>query len=298
MEENVLSLFGEDSELTASELNILSMRLWELLSHKTKLYAIDSSSVRAETAQELLSSICFLLYLYLKENALPVRYLLKAESLEPVYEAALKTGRQAFLRCKGLYQQACESVPQIENTSLSDTLRDIGQSFKTYDVYYFAHQVNCTIDYQLCHAVPESLSGTEYLCEYLRRLCMENHFLTHFSTKKVIQLLNAYCPDYKGLLINLYEPVFVNTLGLALLRQDIFPLNLTQTQKSEILELTSGLTEQQAHTLFHTAAESVCTTVEADAEEKTYAVQTAVALYPRFHAAAVHGSLDGVFCSW
>lgn len=52
MEENVLSLFGEDSELTASELNILSMRLWELLSHKTKLYAIDSSSVRAETAQE------------------------------------------------------------------------------------------------------------------------------------------------------------------------------------------------------------------------------------------------------
>jgi hypothetical protein len=73
--------------------------------------------------------------------------------------------------------------------------------------------VPCDIDYQLCRPVPEDLLGVEYVNEYLRRVVLENDFLRRFPKEPVIKLLENYCPDYRGLLINLYEPVATNALG-------------------------------------------------------------------------------------
>lgn len=298
MEENALALLHAGAELTDIEMNALSVRLWELLSRRAKLYAIDSSSVRVETAQDLLSSICFLLHLYLQEHQLPLQHLLEVKSLDTVYDAALETGREKICFGKTLYHEVCESTPPIENISLIDTLREIGQFFKTYNVYFFAQQADCCIDYQLCNAVPETLVGIEYICEYLQRLLMEDHFLTHFSTENIIALLKVYCPDYKGLLINLYEPVFTNALCLALLGKPIFGLNMTPTQKSELLKLTMGLSEVQTQELFHQAAKTISLKADADPAETAYAMQAAAELYPRFHAVSEGGSLGGFVCSW
>jgi hypothetical protein len=56
---------------------------------------------------------------------------------------------------------------------------------------------------------------------------MENLFISRFETKTVIRLLEAYCPDYPELLVNLFEPVGVNAVGLALCHGDIFSLDIS-----------------------------------------------------------------------
>ena len=63
--------------------------------------------------------------------------------------------------------------------------------------------------------MPETLRGVDYVNDWLRRLCLEQNFLDRFDPALVRAVLDRSCPDYRGLLINLYEPIAVNALGLA-----------------------------------------------------------------------------------
>lgn len=50
--------------------------------------------------------------------------------------------------------------------------------------------------------------------EYLRHILLENELLGKFDVSPVLSLLKAACRDYRELLINLYEPVAANAIGL------------------------------------------------------------------------------------
>lgn len=114
--------------------------------------------------------------------------------------------------------------PQIENRSLTDTLAGIGAFWRRYDRRFFAHEVPGDIDYQLCLPAPERLLGVDYLISWLSRLLAESRFLNCFDRRAVVRVLEGSCPDYRGLHINLFEPVAVNALGRTLLGLD--PLDL------------------------------------------------------------------------
>jgi hypothetical protein len=189
-------------------------------------------------------------------------------------------------------------VPKIENLSLRDTLRGIGGFFKRYDHRFFAHQIPCDIDYQLCHAVSDELRGIEYLNEYLNRLIIENDFLRKFDEHLVIKLLKSYCPDYRGLLINLYEPAVVNAIGLALTAGDAFPLDITDDDRARLAALFAGLPESGARKALTDSAERLSSSLDIeDISAKEYLSQTAAELWPRIAAALRSGKLDGIFLS-
>ncbi|HAG11189.1 MAG TPA: hypothetical protein DCK76_07390 [Desulfotomaculum sp.] len=80
---------------------------------------------------------------------------------------------------------------------------------------------------------------------YLGRLLIENRVIGSFDVDKVISLLQCYCPDYRWLLINIYEPVAANAMGLALLDEDIFTLDVGADRQRKLVNLFKSCSKEE-----------------------------------------------------
>lgn len=291
---------GDISQVLTEEDEInIQAKLWQLLARRTELYTMgEHSSVRIETAQELLQSISFCLDLYLKQSG-NTKKLLATADLEELFKLGQKALEEQLELGKRLYSKACLTAPEIENISFKDTLRSIGGFFKQYDYRFLAHLIPCDIDYQLCHAVKESLQGVEYINQYLGRIIIENGFIKKFEKNKAESLLSSYCSDYKGLLINLYEPLAVNAIGLALLQEESKKLNITAADNNRLISLFEPLTVTPAKKALADASDRVCSELEInDPSSVRYLRKTAEGIFPRIEAALPHGNLNGIFLSF
>lgn len=300
---NYLSLISEygvqQGVLTEEELKNIQGRLWILLGNRTECFTMgDSSSVPIETAQELLKSICFSINLYLKSQGGSI-YLLKNEDMEILLklgwakiEAEIETGKELLSKAKA-------NALQIENISYNETLQGIGVFFKKYDYRFFAHEIPGDIDYQLCFAVNEELQGIEYINEYLYRLIIENEFCRRFDTEKIIKLLKSYCIDYKELLINIYEPIVTNAIGLSLIDGDVASLDINDFDRNRLICLFCSWPKEEAQEKLILASEKLCNLLKiSDSAEKEYIKAAAENLLPRIEAVLPTNQLDGIFLSF
>lgn len=264
--------------------------LWGLLSHQARLYAPESSSLSAETTAALAESILFTL------GGLQDPRVLLSGDLESLFQAGRRRLEQKTALGKGLWETACATLPPYENRSLTGTLRSIGKGLERYDFRFFAQEVPCDIDYQLSQPVPETRLGIDYVNEYLRQLCVELAFLNRFSPASVTAVLQESCPDYRGLLINLFEPVAVNALGLSLLDQPPQPLSVSPRQRRQLEAQLSGLPASKLDALLFQAAKNLCAALSIHAgQSAAYLRETALRLRPRLQAALDAGSLEYVF---
>lgn len=290
---------SEEENLSEKEALILQNKLWKLLKHHTELYtAGDSSSVSVETAQELITSICFTMDTYRKENHLSLKQMVTRD-WDKIFQEAVNIIQEKIEQGKREYQAVCLNIPALQNDFLYDTLKNIGNFFKQYDFYFFAHQIPCSIDYILCNPVPDDFLGIVYIREYLRRLKMENNFLRQFDIAKERGLLHSYCPDYNGLLINLYEPILTNAVGLTLIKEDVTTLNISQEGQVLLAEKFTCRTDMQIRQMLEESVETLChhfQAVSIDAQE--YMVQAAEKWVPRIKAALMGGELDNIFLKW
>ena len=115
------------------------------------------------------------------------------------------SARQTAARTLLLWRSLA-AAPLPENRSLHDTLRSIGKGFRRYDTRFFPQRFPCDIDYQLALPVPESLLGIDYVNRYLTHLTAESILLSALPRQEVRAALERSCPDWRGLLINLYAP--------------------------------------------------------------------------------------------
>ena len=74
-----------------------------------------------------------------------------------------------------------------------------------------------TLTISLPFRVSESLLGINYVNQYLDRLAAENSLLTRLPQGEVRAVLERSCPDWRGLLVNLYAPAAANALARTLL---------------------------------------------------------------------------------
>lgn len=70
-----------------------------------------------------------------------------------------------------------------------------------------AYEVPASIDYPLSKPVSEQLKGLDYVEAWLAQLLVEAGFLARFDTDEMTAYLETWCPDYRGLFINLYDPI-------------------------------------------------------------------------------------------
>ena len=206
-------------EQTALRQGLLTLLQWQI----TRYTAGDSTSVRVETVQELLASLCVSLGLAgWPDGPAPdpaaARALLRPGTDWP---AALRAGQRRLQNrwalAKQLWRTAYQGAPPYQNQALRETLQSIGAAFGQYDLLFFAHSLPGSIDYPLCCPLPETWQGAPYLAEYLARLNTENAVLAALPPDRVQTLLWRAYPDVQGQLVSLCEPVLDALLGCALL---------------------------------------------------------------------------------
>lgn len=264
--------------------------LWRLLRRQARLYAPESSSLPAETAAALAESI----RLTLGADRDP-RVLLCAD-----LDQRLRLGQRRLSQkvewSKLLWRTACLTLPEMENRSLTNTLQSIGGFWTRYDFRFFVQEVPCDIDYQLSQPVSETLQGVDYINEWLRRLCLEQEFLRRFDQALARAVVSQSCPDYRRLLINLFEPVAVNALGLALLGEDPRLLSVSASLRRKLETQFSPLTEVESDAALASGAESLCVGLGIQNPQAVrYLNGLALSLRPRLRAALTGGTLEYVF---
>jgi hypothetical protein len=273
---------SQEAAFTPEEEIEIQARLWSLLARQACLRTQgDHSSLREEDAAELLDSLVFTLQSHLLGRGLPMRALLTADLAE-----LLKQGQAALQDCfseaKALYETALQSVATFGSRSLADTLAGIGLFFRRYDIRLYAHHVPADIDYQLCLPVPETIRGVLFIRSYLERLLCENALIVRFAPARVAALLRRASPEYRDLLVNLYEPVAANVIGLSLLGGGETLLEINRVQADQIYHRLSALSPAEARRRLSEAAEAACRRLSVtDAKAAAYLSQAAETTIPR-----------------
>lgn len=299
MERGLISLPREpraQHAYTPEEIQRIQTKLWRLLEKQTRRYTLEeSTSVRVETAQELLQSLLYCLRLALQGKPDRRNLLLHGD-----YEALIRSGLELVQRetQRGLirYQYSCSHPPAVTNRAYRDTMGDILHFFRSYHPQFFAHLVDCSIDYQLFLPVSERLLGISYLNAYLSRLALENQLINRFQQGAVLGCIQAACPDYEDLLVNLYEPVLQNAVGLALLGRDVTGLSVSLEERQRLQDQLEPLTEQERAAALGQAADALWEDLDLrDPAAKAELRQGVATLVPRLGVALEHHTLEGLF---
>lgn len=137
----------------------------------------------------------------------------------------------------------------------------------------------------------------DYVNEWLRRLCLEQAFLDCFDPVLIRAVLEQSCPDYRNLLINLYEPVAVNALGLAILGDDPHTLSIPASRRQELENQLAGLSRETLADTLSAGAAALCSALELPPALLRYTQTTAQNLLPRLRAALQGGTTAHLFLS-
>lgn len=241
---NLCEVPADGGEKTASEEEALerAQRNFAHLFRKlARLYAnCDSSSLSQLEAQQLVDSLVYMLQLRApgtskqsekpssKEAPAQRKPSLETQETRETPSAAPMSARNAMLRLASedpdllfskrvaaleeqvdrilaTWREICVLMPPIRNVALRDTLASIGELRRLYDAYFAAHEVPCSIDYQLSVPVDDELQGLDYLEAYLGQLLRETTWISLLDLASSISALEKACPDYRGLHVNLYE---------------------------------------------------------------------------------------------
>jgi len=136
----------------------------------------------------------------------------------------------------------------------------------------------------------------DYINEYRRRLLIEADLLQRFELGSCERVLASACPDYLGLLINLYEPIATNAIGLALIGEDPARLCVSDADRAEIARRLAPLGADRRSRVMHEAAIAACDSIGIDDAAATqYLFDLVPELMPRVSVGLAHGDLRGVF---
>lgn len=289
---------GIEPPLSPEEQLLLQQQLLSLLARQTAHYtAGESSSVPVETAERLLRSICFTLHIHPESDSGEYRALL-GQDMGVLLARGIEQLQQKLADGQALWTALVTHLPPVTNIALRDTLQSIGTFWGRYDLRFLAQEIPCDIDYQLARPVPETLQGVDYVNRYLQHLAIESDFLCRFRKEALVPLLRAYCPDYNGLLINLYEPAAANAVGLALLGESPEMLDIAPEVRGELEELFAHQTKQEIRETLAAGARQLADMLAIQSPmAREYLRGCTEDLAPRIATARDHGGLSGIFLS-
>lgn len=227
----------EKKLLADTILKRISYERLELLRTQLKYYTKDeSSSVMVEVAENLLEGIDYTISFYLKTfNTLElIIEELKNNSLLNM----LKTGRvlikDSVEESKKLLEDILKNKLKINNYSYDDTIdHGIPLFFKEYEYFFTPHEGSGSIDYQL-YMDNMNYKGIEYIRNYLKILSLENEFCNNFDVYEINELLKGYDNKSEELLINVFELVLINSLGLIICGKSLNSLNINTADRELI----------------------------------------------------------------
>jgi hypothetical protein len=216
----------------------------ELLKENLKYYTKDeSSSIMIEVAESIMHSIDYTIGIYLKtfHNIELIIEQIKNTSLSHMLKMGYDLIKKKTLESKKLLQEITQNKLKVDNYSYNDTIDyGIPLFFKAYEDFFAAHETPGSIDYQLSIDNMNYI-GIEYIYNYLKNLSLENEFCHNFEIGEINELLKGYDKKCELLLINIFELILINSLGLILCGKDLNNLNINSLDREEIKNLLGKL---------------------------------------------------------
>lgn len=234
---DVLKYCYEKRLLDEDALAYIYYERMELLKEKLKYYTKDnSSSVMVELAESILQCIDYTIGVYLKtlDNIDAIMGKLRHMKLWEMLKQGQGIIHDKILESKKLLLKINENKLKVDNYSYNDTIDyGIPLFFKEYNDFFAAHESPGSIDYQLC-IDNMNYVGIEYIYNYLRTLCLENDFCNNFSISDINKLLKGYDKKCELLLINIFELLIINCLGLIICGKDLKSINISSLDRNYI----------------------------------------------------------------
>lgn len=291
---------GSAGLITEKDKNAASQQLWALMHKQTRRYTMDdSSSITVEKASELYNSVSYCIGMQLKEYGSNAAEQLRTQSAESLFDMGQALVKKAVSEGKALLNTLQNEFVDIKNISYHDTVFNaLPGFFVSYDPRFFAHETPCDIDYQLFIGVKD-FKGIEYINEYLKRLLIENGFLKSFEPKHIELLLQGYCPEPEQQLINIFEPVLINSVGLKLIGKEVRGLDITEVDRAELL---NRFCDNEGEKLFGVVSNAVNGVLEdfniSGSEAAAYIKEIEKPLTLHFQRMLNEGELSALFISF
>lgn len=232
-----LSKCYENGLLDDVDINKIYNDRLELLKIQLKYYTKDeTSSVMVEVAENILKGIDYTIGIYLK--TLKSIELMIKEVKRFTLEEILKKGNDLIKEKVKINRELLVYIQDnkinVDNYSYNDTIDyGIPLFFKKYDDFFTPHEGDGSIDYQLCIDDMDYV-GIEYIENYLNNLQLENEFCNKFNIEEVKELLKGYDTNSNLLLINIFEIVLTNAMGLIICNKGLSSLNINNTDREFI----------------------------------------------------------------
>lgn len=251
------SLDGQDAER-------IQLECLQLLAARTALYTKgESSSVRVDTARQLMESNLFTLGLALKAYASPddAAKALHRQPISTLFEQGRKRIDIKLKSVRQLHHMAVKSLPKTENRACFETIGSGIQGFlKLYNPDFGAHEIHITVDYPLCNPIND-LNGIEFIQRYLECILLENEFCTCFPGDTIHCLLRGYDRNYRALLLNICQAVLGAALGVVLTGGEPRELRLLSTQVDRLQQQFAWMGREELTALLKRAAETLLDTL-------------------------------------
>ena len=278
------------ASLTNSSIKDIDMfQLLELLACKCDEWTRgESSSLPAEKAQDILTSIMYVISLARKEQSdnIPVSEL---------FERGLVCVQKKLFSCHMLQRRILKNLFNTPNVFYRSTIAGgISGFFKLYSPQFSAHEIHITADYPVCLGRPE-LEGVEFIEEYLSRIDAENAFCRLFDSMTVHRLLLGLSPEYAQLPVNVFEPVLLAALGLIIAGRLPAGLDLTAYDVLLLEDMFCGKTKEQIESALKTALGRLAVYLDVPERSIAYAAACLPTLVANISNATEHNTLDKVF---
>ncbi|GAA6285981.1 hypothetical protein F190043G2_26520 [Blautia caecimuris] len=223
--------------LSDRDLSVIQTDLLLILAEQTdKWNRGESSSIPIEKAQDIMTSILFVIGIQLKSYQTPEQAvdMLKSESLKKLFESGLKFVQRKMAVSRQFQKKILSHLLNTPNVYYRSTIADgINGFFKLYRPQFAAHEIHITADYPILAGRPE-VDGIEFIEHYLRCIEAENAFCICFKPQDIHHLLSGLTRDYYSVPLNIFEPVLLSALGLVMRCRSPKNLNLNEDDISAL----------------------------------------------------------------
>jgi len=285
--------------LTDLKLEDIEMQSLKLLAAQTERYTFgDSSSVKVETAQKILESIFYCIGVYLKsfQDTDVSLNVLKENPLSMLFQQGRKLIDSKFIAARQMLSIIQTDCIITDNCAYNNTVQSgIEPFFNKYDAEFTAQDAPGSIDYPLSNDKMD-LVGIEYIFNYLQKLGLENQFCKNFSAHDITNLLQGYNDHYQDLLINIFELVLTNAIGLVILDKNALKLNIVPSDAKKLDLKFKKISIDQIDTILQKASTQLILELNiSNRQLQNYITESLINLLARIKNALEIGKLEYVF---
>lgn len=234
--------------LSETDISNIQADLLVILAEQCKKWSHgESSSVPIEKAQDIMTSILFVISIKLKSYQSPEQAVekLKTQPIKLLFESGTQIIRRKLVIAQFMQRKIANNLFETPNVYYRSTIiNGINGFFKLYRPQFAAHEIHITADYPVFAGRPES-DGIEFIEKYLRCIESENAFCVQFCPQDIHCLLCGLIQDYQSVPMNIFEYVMLSTFGLVLLNRTPQKLDLSKKDIDNLYLLFSDKTDEK-----------------------------------------------------